>query len=77
MKAFLKIMSLAFSFLLVFYACRKEQPEMDKSKNPCSCASEVSADFVIEESSGAVLQYMTETDTVLKNKRVHFTALKN
>ncbi|MEX1190875.1 MAG: hypothetical protein WEA99_02795 [Brumimicrobium sp.] len=64
-------------FLLISLACKKEQPEMNNEvKDPCDCATKISADFKIEESTGAVIQNLTETDTVFKNKWVHFTALE-
>jgi hypothetical protein len=53
MKTFHKpipILSLFAMLLLFVWACRKEKPEFDLSdKDPCSCASEVSADFDIIE----------------------------
>lgn len=77
MKTLIKILLLTSGFLLALFSCKKDQIEIKKTADPCDCASEVTADFVIEESTGAVLKYMTETDTVLKNKRVHFTALED
>lgn len=44
------ILSLFAMLLLFVWACRKEKPEFDLSdKDPCGCASEVSADFDIFE----------------------------
>src|SRR5690554_4902010 len=74
MKTLFKILILTVFTALFFWACKKEQPEILNAEDPCECANEVSADFKIEESSGTVLQYLTETDTVFKNKRVYFTA---
>jgi hypothetical protein len=53
MKTFHKpipMLSLLALLLVVVWACRKEKPAFDLSdKDPCSCASEVSADFDIFE----------------------------
>ncbi len=47
------------------------------TKDPCGCASEVSADFVIEEQLNNVPDYdWVETDTTLHNKDVQFRALE-
>ena len=63
--------------ILVFFACRKEQPDMRNSKDPCKCASEVSADFVIEELATHIPEEIwIETDTSLHNKTVQFRALE-
>ena len=76
MKTLMKILLLTSVFLLALFSCKKDQLELKKTKDPCSCASEVSADFVIEESSGGFIGDLTETDTILKNKWVYFTALE-
>jgi hypothetical protein len=72
------ILLYSLSLLLLLFACKKEQPEMtNESKDPCECASEISADFKIEESTGSFAGDFTETDTVYKNKWVYFTAYEN
>lgn len=39
--------------MLLIYACKKEQPQLNnEEKDPCDCASEVSADFDILERHG-------------------------
>lgn len=72
------IISLALLFVLVL-ACRKEKPPFDLSdKDPCSCASEVSAEFKIEE---WVITNPTaiwdETDTCNRISIMRFSALEN
>ena len=64
-------------FLATFLACKKEQPDFNKeAKDPCACASEVSADFVIWEGASQVPNpRQTLTDTVYKDKVVEFRAL--
>ena len=68
------------SFILlvgVMIACKKEQPEINDAKDPCACASEVSANFTIEERGwGSVNHRFTETDTIYHPKNVRFTALE-
>ena len=60
-----------------FFACKKDQPDMRQAEDPCKCASEVSADFVIEERATHIPQEIwVETDTTLHNKRVRFRALE-
>jgi len=50
---------------------------MKKTADPCDCASEVSADFVIEEQLNNIPHYdWVETDTTLYNKDVQFRALE-
>ena len=50
---------------------------MQNAEDPCECASEVSADFVIEERATHIPQEIwVETDTTLHNKRVRFRALE-
>lgn len=63
--------------LIVLFACRKEQPEMNAAADPCACASEVTADFEIWEGSSQVPNpRQTLTDTVYKDKTVEFRALE-
>lgn len=64
--------------ILAQFACKKKvQPNL--SEQDCSCAKEISADFKMEErgkiSGINIDNYLTETDTILKNKRVKFSAL--
>jgi hypothetical protein len=61
-------------FAVIILSCKKEQPAL--SKMDCSCAKEVSADFVIEEISayGFNWEKRTETDTSYSNKNVAFRA---
>ena len=49
---------------------------MQNAEDPCECASEVSADFVIEENTGPISGLWIETDTTLHNKTVQFRALE-
>jgi hypothetical protein len=65
---------LGFS-IITLLSCKKVQPDMNTID--CSCAKEVSADFTMKEigSLPSLEQYFTETDTILKNKSVLFTAL--
>lgn len=75
----LKIFSLAILALgVVLFACKKEQPDFNKeAKDPCACASEVTADFVIEERATHIpKEIWVETDTTLHNKIVQFRALE-
>ena len=64
--------------VLIVFACKKEQPDFNKSpQDPCACASEVTADFVIEERATHLPQEIwVETDTTLHNSRVRFRALE-
>jgi hypothetical protein len=78
MKTFHKpipMLSLLALLLVVVWGCRKEKPAFDLSdKDPCSCAQEVSAEFVIEERVSAIPEKWIETDSILKNKLVKFSA---
>lgn len=78
MKTFHKpipILSLFAMLLLFVWACRKEKPEFDLSdKDPCSCASEVSAEFDIQEIINIQYGLETFTDYVFENRTVRFTA---
>jgi hypothetical protein len=62
--------------LLLAIACKKEKPELNVSDHdPCSCASEVSADFVIEEwATNIPEQIWDETDTCNRVATMRFTA---
>ncbi|CAG5086967.1 hypothetical protein [Parvicella tangerina] len=60
-------------------SCGKEQPPvMEEAEDPCDCATEVSANFLIEEMTTGNTNFAlyTDTDTILKNKNVRFTALE-
>ena len=78
MKTFHKpipILSLFAMLLLFVWACRKEKPEFDLSdKDPCGCASEVSAEFDIQEIINIQYGLETFTDHVFENRTVRFTA---
>ncbi|RYM35503.1 hypothetical protein ERX46_00510 [Brumimicrobium glaciale] len=81
MKTLIKLLLLASVFLLVIFACKKDQLEIKKTADPCDCASEVSADFDILErhsfaGGGGAL---TTTDNVLSwsTKEVRFRAKQN
>ena len=73
-----RVFTLGIFSIAVLLACKKEQPSMPgNTKDPCGCASEVSADFVIEEQLNNVPDYdWVETDTTLHNKDVQFRALE-
>lgn len=79
MKKIALYSSLFLTALLLVWACRKEKPELGiGDKDPCGCASEVSADFVIVES-----KYMpsnqglyTLTDDITGGSTVVFDALE-
>lgn len=44
------IVSVFLSLLLIMLGCKKiEQPDMATVTDPCDCAKEVSADFLMEE----------------------------
>jgi len=74
-QSVLSITSILLTLLLAV-ACRKEKPAFDLSdKDPCSCASEVSAEFKIEELATHIPEVIwDETDTTNYNKTVRFTA---
>lgn len=64
--------------LTVIVACKKEQPELNtEEKDPCDCASEVSADFEIREAlnnSAPSNNMYTITDAILAEKTAYFKA---
>lgn len=75
----IKISLLSACLLIaLLFSCRKEKPEMNGAADPCACASEVSADFVIEEIAlwGTSQMWYSETDSILKNQRVRFTSIE-
>jgi hypothetical protein len=73
----IKISLLSACLLIVLlFSCRKEKPEMNAAADPCACASEVSADFTMEEIAmwGTSEIWYSETDSILKNRHVRFKA---
>ncbi len=71
------VLTLGIFSIAVLFACKKEQPEMNgNAKDPCDCASEVSADFTMEEASyfGTNFEFTTEADSILKGQYVLFNA---
>ncbi len=71
---------LVLSFCIVsLVACKKEQAELAGFNRNCSCAEEVSADFLMEEYTTPNVNFAkyTNTDTIFKNKNVRFTALED
>jgi hypothetical protein len=79
MKTFHKpipMLSLLALLLVVVWGCRKEKPAFDLSdKDPCSCAQEVSAEFVIEERATHIPEEIWDkTDTTNWDSMVRFTA---
>ena len=77
MKTLMKILLLTSVFLLALFSCKKDQLELKKTADPCECASEVSADFVIEELADIIPEIIwIETDTTLHNSEVQFRALE-
>lgn len=72
----MKIVLFTLPFLmLILFSCKKEQPQLNnEEKNPCDCASEVSADFVMEEIAAwnSVDAFYTETDSILRERHVRF-----
>jgi hypothetical protein len=67
----------SLTLAITLLACRKIQPDFNvAATDPCDCASEVSADFVIEEYSGPVSNFFVETDTTFHDSEVQFRALE-
>jgi hypothetical protein len=68
--------SISLCVFAVFFSCKKEQPAL--TKMDCSCAKEVSADFLIEEiyAYGYNWEKRTETDTCFGDRNVSFKALE-
>ena len=68
---------IAFFALALIFACKKDQPDMRQAEDPCACASEVTAEFVIEERATHIPEEIwIETDTTLHDKTVGFRALE-
>ena len=68
--------------VLLMFACKKQQPQMTTEvTNPCDCATEVSAEFKMEESGkyqGSLNPvYKEETDTMYSERPLLFTALED
>ncbi len=79
----MKKLILIIPLLLLMYviACKKQQPQMTTEvTNPCDCATEVSAAFIMEELAGVPgsgkEKYKSETDTIYGSSPVLFTALE-
>ncbi len=68
---------LLFILLLMLFSCRKEQPEMAPLNENCDCATEVSAEFLMEEMTtwNVNFAHYTNTDTIFADKNVRFSAL--
>lgn len=80
MNRYLFYFALSFSIGLTVFACKKiEQPDLSTVKDPCDCAKEVSADFVIEEVNawGYLWEKSTETDTMYSKRSGRFTAIED
>jgi len=76
MKILIKILLLTYVFILALFSCRKDQLEIKKTADPCDCASEVSADFTMEEAAlwGSTSEWTSETDSILRGRHVRFKA---
>ncbi|MDD2982006.1 MAG: hypothetical protein PHQ74_01335 [Crocinitomicaceae bacterium] len=61
---------------LLLVGCKKEQLQMSAVKDPCDCAKEVSADFVIKEIASTIEDLWILTDTTFHNKQIRFSALE-
>lgn len=60
---------------LLLVGCKKEQLQMSAVKDPCDCATEVSADFdILEQNTQVLNSVLTITDNVLHAKNVYFRA---
>ncbi|PZE15818.1 hypothetical protein DNU06_16225 [Putridiphycobacter roseus] len=63
------------TFMLL--ACKKDQAEIAEFNKNCSCASEVTAEFIMEElSNPSSTGKFTETDTIFRGKNVKFTPIE-
>lgn len=76
MKKITTYTTIFLAALLLTFACKKEKPELNISDHdPCACASEVSAEFKIEELATHIPEVIwDETDTTNYNVTVRFTA---
>jgi hypothetical protein len=59
------------TLILLFISCKKEQPQPNNGLENCSCAHEVSADFIMGETSW-VLNKFFESDTVYLDNNTYF-----
>jgi len=68
-----------FSCIILLTACNKDQAEIAEFNKNCSCATEVSADFLMEEqtTSNPNFAKQTNTDTIFYNRGVLFTAIES
>jgi hypothetical protein len=67
--------------LIFLTACKKKvQPDMGAFNENCDCATEVSADFLMEEMASQInttgVEKHTDTDTMFANKNVRFYGLE-
>jgi hypothetical protein len=80
MKKITLYTSIFLAALVLVLACKKEKPELNVSNHdPCGCAQEVSAEFVIEESGSFIFDDLpdwVETDTIMHSKTVRFRAIE-
>jgi len=71
----MKLLLYIVAALLLITSCKKEQPELTPVNEDCDCASEVSADFKIEELNSPNFEvFYTLTDTAFANKNIRFSA---
>jgi len=79
MKKIQKTIGIIVVFVVVLFACRKEQMEIGNAEDPCDCASEVSADFdILERHIQLAQSEFIVTDHVLGggSKQVRFRAIE-
>jgi hypothetical protein len=66
--------------VLGLVSCKKEQPTMADGLENCDCASEVSANFLMEEMATPIGwphgEELTDTDTAYAGGNIHFKALE-
>jgi hypothetical protein len=69
-----------FCIVSMLYSCKKEQPSMAVLNEGCDCATEVSANFLMEEMATPInwshTKQHTDTDTMYANGNVRFYALE-
>ena len=66
-----------FLCFLTLTACKKDQPELTEFNKDCSCATEVSADFLMENvGNSTAFSYYVDTDSIYANRYVRFTAIE-
>ncbi|MFD1551673.1 hypothetical protein DNU06_02780 [Putridiphycobacter roseus] len=73
----MRVITLLFIVAITCTACKKDQAEIAEFNKNCSCAKEVTAEFMMEELTypGINVRY-TETDTIHKEKNVRFTPIE-